>query len=120
MDNTEIQSIGSKKMIKGIVAILVVVIVAFGTFFVSRKVNSTTPIAPNAPASQPKAFDIVKDVTPTEIIIPAITKFDPNGTIDCSKVPNTLPYGNRCVPIIKSANGDVNWAPGAIEALTKK
>lgn len=103
---------------KAVVIMLVIITVVGGTFLVSRGVSSSAPIAPNAPLSQPKAFDPIEEEQ-IPIVIPAVTKFDPNGTIDCSKIPNTQPYGNRCVPVVILPNGQVDWAPGALEALTK-
>lgn len=87
-----------------------------GTYFVSRGVSTTAPIAPNAPASEPKAFDPTEE-NPTVTVTPPIDSFDPNGTVDCTNFPNTAQYGNRCVDTVTTDTGEVVWAPGAIESL---
>lgn len=120
---------GIPPVVTGVLALFFVVGVAGGMFMLSRGVNTSASIAPNAPASEPKAFDpseesgtdIItpmanEDTVPTETTIPT-DAFDPNGSIDCANEPDTAPYGNRCVATVVSDTGEVTWAPGAIEAL---
>jgi len=100
---------GMPPVLNAMLAVLVLIIVAGGTYAISMGVSSSRSITPNAPTSNPKAFDTAETLT-TEA-------FDPNGDIDCSEVPNTAPYGNRCVEIVVLENGEITWAPGAIEAI---
>lgn len=105
--------------ILGVLSLFVVAGVAGGTYLLSMGVSSEKSVAPNAPSSQPKAFDPNEGTNiaisnPTEDI-----PFDQNGTADCSNIPFTAAYGNRCVATVTLESGEVTWAPGAIEALTQ-
>jgi hypothetical protein len=95
---------GASPVLLGLVALVLVSGVAGMTFMVSRGVSNQAPIAPNAPSSEPQAFE--PSPVPTEA-------FDQNGTADCSGQPNTAPYGNRCLPTVTDAAGNVTWAPDA-------
>lgn len=108
---------------KGISPAIMAVVVMFlaagtigGTYFVSRGISTNAPVAPNAPASEPQAFEPT-EAMPTEIVTTPAGGFDPNGTIDCTDVPDTAQYGNRCVATVVTETGEVVWAPGAIEEL---
>lgn len=101
---------GLPPVMNAMLAVLVLIVVAGGTYAISMGVSSSKSISPNAPASNPKAFDPAESTNAPEA-------FDPNGDIDCSNVPNTAPYGNRCVAIVVLENGEITWAPGAIEAI---
>ena len=99
---------GASPILLGLVALLLVGGVAGTTFMLSRGVSNQEPIAPNAPASEPKAFE--PEPTPTEVLTPVPTEpFDPLGTIDCSAYPSTAQYGNRCFPTTTDENGNVIW-----------
>jgi len=108
---------------KGVSPAIMAVVVMFlaagtigGTYFVSRGISTNAPVAPNAPASEPQAFEPT-EAMPTDIVTTPVGGFDPNGTIDCTDVPDTAPYGNRCVATVVTETGEVVWAPGAIEEL---
>jgi len=119
--SVSLSEINRKKVNRSLKTVFVIfsaIIVLIVTFIVSIGVSSSKSIAPNAPESRPKAYEPTESLSITPIIIP-LTDFDPKGTIDCSSFPDTLPYGNRCVPVIKDSSGTTTWAPGAIEALTK-
>lgn len=77
----------------GLIALVIIAGIGGITFMLSRGVNSQNAVAPNAPDSEPKAFE----------------PFDPMGTIDCSNEPNTAPYGNRCIPTMTDPDGNVIW-----------
>lgn len=107
-------------VILGALTMFVIVAIAGGTFLLSRGVSSTAPVAPNAPSSQPKAFDPNEEAgikVPTSTVSAQKEPFDPNGTIDCSNVPSSMPYGNRCLKVLKYPDGSVDWAPGELESL---
>lgn len=101
---------GVSPVLLSLVALVLVGGVAGATFMVSRRINQQSAVAPNAPESEPQAFE----PTPTEVVTPAITGgFNPNGEIDCSEFPNTAPYGNRCLPTVTDQYGNVTWSPDA-------
>ena len=114
MENTEIIE---KKEVKGrknpavspIVTVgammLLVVVITSGAYLLSIRLSA-------APANIETA-----KVEPTPM---APEKFDIKGDIDCTNVPNTAPYGNKCVEIIVQKDGTVAWMPGAIEILTSQ
>jgi hypothetical protein len=107
---------GVPPVIVGILTLFFISGISGGLFLISKGVSSPTPIAPNAPISIPKAFDPNEDMVAVKTPTPG---FDPNGTIDCTNVPNTAPFGNRCVATITTSTGEVVWANGALEALTR-
>lgn len=110
---------GMSPVITGVLAIFVVAGIAGGTYLLSRGVSSSTPIAPNAPASVPKAFDPNEGAAQGLVAATPTPKFDPAGTIDCSRFPNTAQYGNRCLKTITAPNGSVTWAPGELNFLNQ-
>ena len=77
-----------------------------GVFVVSRAISGQASVAPTAPESEPRAFE----PTPTEA--PIITEsYNPDGTLDCSSVPNTAPFGDKCRSTIIDEFGNITWAP---------
>jgi hypothetical protein len=115
---------GVPPVIMGVLTLVLIAGIAGGTFLMSSGVSSDKPISPNAPSSIPKAYDPNEEAGITAITKPAVTSvpgegFDPNGSIDCTGIPNTAAYGNRCVATVKNSVGVEVWAPGAIEALTQ-
>jgi hypothetical protein len=108
---------GLPPVVMGVLAMFFVAGIAGGTFLMSSGVSSSAPISPNAPASEPKAFDPNEEAGMTGVTTTPTPGFDPNGTIDCTGKPNTAQYGNRCVTTVTLPNGAIDWAPGAMDSL---
>jgi hypothetical protein len=98
-------------------AILLVAGIGAASYFTAGVLQERVSVAPNTPTSEPLAFEtdraFVDDGSGVEY--DATWRYD--GTIDCTGIPNTAAFGNRCVATVTLESGTVVWAPGVMESL---
>lgn len=116
-------------MMGAVVAVLGVFVVggiAGAAYFTSQRINTTASVSPATPESQSRAFDpsempSTSNITPEDSentepmpkisVMPTPELFNDQVEMDCSGVPQTAPYGNKCRPYITTPMGTTIWDP---------